>query len=142
MRVPPLGSGMAEVSRCLWYGGTWGVGCWAQHTPHTLPQGRLKIELQFQQVFQIHLSNVVDNVPGKAVVKEPTMESCDFPHMKSPQGGGRRVPREQAYPYNGSQISNAHRRPPKGKVYHLQYTHTRWDSSGTHSTGHERILII
>lgn len=65
MRVPLLGSGMAEVSWCLWCGGTWGVGCWAQHTPHTLPQGRLKIELQFQQVFQIHLSNVVDNVPGE-----------------------------------------------------------------------------
>lgn len=89
MRVPPLGGGVAEVLWYLWCGGTrrslpLGSGWWAQHAPHTLPQGRLKIELQFQQVFQIHLSNVVDNVPGRAVVKEPTVESPDLPHTQSP----------------------------------------------------------
>lgn len=71
MRVPPLGIGVAEVLWCLWCRGAGGLplpgsGCWVQHTPHTLPQGRLKIELQFQQVFQMHLSNVVDNVPGES----------------------------------------------------------------------------
>lgn len=33
--------------------------------PHPSPQRRLEIELQFQQILQIHLSNVIDDVPER-----------------------------------------------------------------------------
>lgn len=33
------------------------------------PEGRLIIEAEFQKVFQIHLSNVVHNIPGGIEVK-------------------------------------------------------------------------
>lgn len=74
--------------------GPQGPGCWAPLNPCTLPQGCLEIELEFQQVFEIHLSNVVDNVLviQQAGVIDTRWDPCSQWNLYTIQGdAGRRV---------------------------------------------------